>query len=286
MPEFDFSQLQTLKTPEAWIDKALKIPQENQKSPWFLRSSVIGIAASLVIVAAVVITLLLHTGGSQPPQPADVMPVQPATVASVTEQTTSADGSVSSTAPSGIPSAAATTKAAATAAAASGATVPATTKTAATATTAATVPPSQAATAASQPIVTQPATRPLTQPQTQTATQQQTEPTDDIETGIAPATEWFQGTVAVLLAYDSPFADKDAAYVRFDTKDGFCGVVRFTPPQGDVPAYENTEEFSPYDCGVYVPVGEPCTVTVYDNSGNRKTYSMVFPLAGTILLKV
>lgn len=275
MPEFDFSQLQTLTTPEAWIKNAVKIPQKNQKPHGFLRPSIIGLAASLVMVAAAVLTLLLHSGGTQPPKPADSMAVQPATATAATEPVASAEASVSSTAPSGLPSAAASaasTGTNGTTAATQGAVRPST------ATAPVTELPSQASTAATQPYVTQPATQPLTQ--------LLTEPTDDIETGFAPATEWFQGTVAVLLAYDSPFADKDAAYVRFDTKDGFCGVVSITPPTEDLPSFENAEEFCPYDCGVYVPVGEPCTVTVYDNSGNRKTYSMVFPLAGTILLKV
>ena len=279
MPEFDFSQLQTLTTPEAWIKNAVKIPQKNQKPHGFLRPSIIGLAASLVMVAAAVLTLLLHSGGTQPPKPADRMAVQPATATAATEPVASAEASVSSTAPSGLPSAAASaasTGTNGTTAATQGAVRPST------ATAPVTVLPSHSATAATQPYVTQPVTRPVTQP----ATQQLTEPTDDIETGIAPATGWFQGSIGVLISEDSVFAGKDAAYVRFDTKNGFCGVVSITPPTEDLPSFENAEEFSPYDCGVYVPVGEPCTVTVYDNSGNRKTYSMVFPLAGTILLKV
>ena len=55
---FDFSQLKSVKTPENWIETAVNIPQKKKPLPFILRSYVIGTAASLVIVAAAVLTIL------------------------------------------------------------------------------------------------------------------------------------------------------------------------------------------------------------------------------------
>ena len=61
--EFDFSQLQQLRTPENWVEAAVHIPQEKQK-PRLLRFRPysVGAVAVLVIVAVTLLTLLLQTG--------------------------------------------------------------------------------------------------------------------------------------------------------------------------------------------------------------------------------
>ena len=95
MNEFDFSQLNSLKTPDRWIESALNIPQKKYK-PLFirLRPYIIGTAASVVVVAAVLLTLLFNSGGESPLAPKPVFPVQPTSAAAGTvEQTTVPDGS-------------------------------------------------------------------------------------------------------------------------------------------------------------------------------------------------
>ena len=58
--EKDFRQLKDLRTPEEWIENALLIPQKKNKPPFLFRPSVIGAAASLLIIAAAALTLFLN----------------------------------------------------------------------------------------------------------------------------------------------------------------------------------------------------------------------------------
>ena len=58
--EKDFRQLKDLRTPEEWIENALLIPQKKNKPLFLLRPSVIGAAASLLIIAAAALTLFLN----------------------------------------------------------------------------------------------------------------------------------------------------------------------------------------------------------------------------------
>ena len=58
--EKDFRQLKDLRTPEEWIENALLIPQKKNKPPFLLRPSVIGAAASLLIIATAALTLFLN----------------------------------------------------------------------------------------------------------------------------------------------------------------------------------------------------------------------------------
>ncbi len=57
--EKDFRQLKDLRTPEEWIENALLIPQKKNKPPFLFRPSVIGAAASLLIIATAALTLFL-----------------------------------------------------------------------------------------------------------------------------------------------------------------------------------------------------------------------------------
>ena len=58
--EKDFRQLKDLRTPEEWIENALLIPQKKNKPPFLFRPSVIGAAASLLIIATAALTLFLN----------------------------------------------------------------------------------------------------------------------------------------------------------------------------------------------------------------------------------
>ena len=60
MTEKDFRQLKDLRTPEEWIENALLIPQKKNKPLFLLRPSVLGAAASLLIIAAAALTLFLN----------------------------------------------------------------------------------------------------------------------------------------------------------------------------------------------------------------------------------
>ena len=60
MTEKDFRQLKDLRTPEEWIENALLIPHKKNKPLFLLRPSVIGAAASLLIIATAALTLFLN----------------------------------------------------------------------------------------------------------------------------------------------------------------------------------------------------------------------------------
>lgn len=79
MKKLNFDALTQFEVPESWIERALDA--KSKKKPLWLRPVVIGSAASLVITAAVVLTLWLHTGGSAPLSPETELPVQPSAVA-------------------------------------------------------------------------------------------------------------------------------------------------------------------------------------------------------------
>lgn len=79
MKKLNFDALTQFEVPESWIERALDA--KPKKKPLWLRPVVIGSAASLVITAAVVLTLWLHTGGSAPLSPETELPVQPSAVA-------------------------------------------------------------------------------------------------------------------------------------------------------------------------------------------------------------
>ena len=72
MTEKDFRQLKDLRTPEEWIENALLIPQKKNKPPFLFRPSVIGAAASLLIIAAAALTLFLNLRQLPEPSPATV----------------------------------------------------------------------------------------------------------------------------------------------------------------------------------------------------------------------
>lgn len=100
MKKLNFNALTQFEVPESWIERALDA--KPKKKPLWLRPVVIGSAASLVITAAVVLTLWLHTGGSAPLSPKTELPVQPSAVAAGKTESTLQNESTAPTVPSAI----------------------------------------------------------------------------------------------------------------------------------------------------------------------------------------
>lgn len=98
MKKLNFDALTQFEVPESWIQRALDA--KPKKKPLWLRPVVIGSAASLVITAAVVLTLWLHTGGSAPLSPKTELPVQPSAVAAGKTESTLQNESTAPTIPS------------------------------------------------------------------------------------------------------------------------------------------------------------------------------------------
>lgn len=100
MKKLNFDALTQFEVPESWIERALDA--KPKKKPLWLRPVVIGSAASLVITAAVVLTLWLHTGGRAPLSPKTELPVQPSAVAAGKTESTLQNESTAPTIPSAI----------------------------------------------------------------------------------------------------------------------------------------------------------------------------------------
>lgn len=86
MTEKDFRQLKDLRTPEEWIENALLIPQKKNKPLFLLRPSVIGAAASLLIIVAAALTLFLNL--RQLPEPTTQTVLQTVTPTDTSATTT------------------------------------------------------------------------------------------------------------------------------------------------------------------------------------------------------
>ena len=86
--EKDFRQLKDLRTPEEWIENALLIPQKKNKPPFLFRPSVIGAAASLLIIAAAALTLFLNLRQLPEPTPQTVLQIATTTDTSPTAKET------------------------------------------------------------------------------------------------------------------------------------------------------------------------------------------------------
>lgn len=110
----DFRQLKSVRTPEEWIGNALMIPQKKNKPLFLLRPSVIGAAASLLIIAAAALTLFLNLRQLPEPLPPTVFQTVTPTdsTATVTETVQVASPSTTQpTAASSSPSTAAVSQA-------------------------------------------------------------------------------------------------------------------------------------------------------------------------------
>ena len=91
MRKVNFNALKNVSAPESWVEKALHA--KPKKKPIFLRPYFIGTAASVVVVSAVILTLLIHSGWNTPlPSKTDIF-VQPSTVAVTENDETTMDNS-------------------------------------------------------------------------------------------------------------------------------------------------------------------------------------------------
>lgn len=91
MRKVNFNALKNVSAPEDWVEKALHA--KPKKRPIFLRPYFIGTAASVVVVSAVVLTLLIRSGGNTPLSPKTDLFIQPSTVAVTENDQTTMDNS-------------------------------------------------------------------------------------------------------------------------------------------------------------------------------------------------
>ncbi len=80
----NFNQLKSVKTPESWVEKALKIPSEQKKPlPLFFRPAIIGTAAGVAFAAVLGVLLFMTLGRNN-------IPVQPSTQSTAVPQDSTA----------------------------------------------------------------------------------------------------------------------------------------------------------------------------------------------------
>ncbi len=97
----NFNQLKSVKTPESWVENALKIPSEQKKPlPLFFRPAILGTAASVALAAVLGVLLFMTLGRNSIP----VLPATQSTVASQDNTTptfTTPQGEIYVTTPQG-----------------------------------------------------------------------------------------------------------------------------------------------------------------------------------------
>jgi len=285
MTEKDFRQLKDLRTPGEWIDKALLIPERKHKPPFLFRPSVIGAAASLLIIAAAALTLFLNL--RQLPEPEPQTFFQTATTATATAaETVRPSQTAASQPPPAIPQTTAKPQTAATQAPSSSQTAPA-------------VPPSGSSNPSPTPLPTvkptisptvsptvkptgsptaPPTVKPTAAPTTPAtyATQPLTTPTEIKPTvpATVPATLpkeeelYYMGRIVFHAGQDSAFADSASVSVTL-SQSGYT-YSNLTVPlrpdgtgkkRGVLPVYEEA---------ILLYADSACTVTV---SGDCHTVS-------------
>ena len=311
---FDFSQLKSVKTPENWIETAINILQKKKPLPFILRPYVIGTAASLVIVAAAVLTILLSSGGKPPLGNEHGFAVQPAvTVPTEIIEETNASGEViathvvpvitEGTAPQAteiIEVTNASGEVIATQA------VPVTSPQA-TGATAANTNPAQttggttATEAAVKPTVaepTAPATVPVTietQPawnvqettnnaeEDDPAVEDVTDPLEEVET--APP-EKFTGSLTLIITPENPLFDSVFVKLDFYNESGAkIGSTIALNPKLSGAGYK-AATFNPSGNAVTLYRWQTYTLRVYDTNGNSSTASVTPSFAGGVRVRV
>ena len=312
---FDFSQLKSFKTPENWIETAINIPQKKKPLPFILRPYVIGTAASLVIVAAAVLTILLSSGGKPPLGNEHGFAVQPAvTVPTEIIEETNASGEVIAThvvpfiTEGTTPQATeiievtndsgeviATQAVPVTSPQATGATAantnPAQT-TGGTTATEATIKPTTAG-------PTAPATEPVTI-QTQPAwnVQETTDNAEEDDTAVEDVTDdtaatetkppvLFTGSLTLIITPDSPLFG--SVYVKLDiyneSGDKLGSTLTLCPQLRSTAGYKAVK-IKPNDQGMTLYRWQTYTLRVYDANGNSSTASVTPSFAGGFTVKV
>ena len=312
---FDFSQLKSFKTPENWIETAINIPQKKKPLPFILRPYVIGTAASLVIVAAAVLTILLSSGGKPPLGNEHGFAVQPAvTVPTEIIEETNASGEVIAThavpvitegttpqateiieVTNALGEVIATQAVPVTSPPATGATTaPNTTSTQATGGTAATdaaVKPTAAepTAPATEPVTIQ--TQPAWNVQETTNTTEEDDPAVEDATDDTAATETkppvlFTGNLTLIITPDSPLFG--SVYVKLDiyneSGDKAGNTVVLKPNLSN--AGFKAVTIKPNDQGMTLYRWQTYTLRVYDTNGNSSTASVTPSFAGGFAVNV
>lgn len=272
----DFRQLKSVRTPEEWIDKVLMIPKKKNKPLFLFRPSVIGAAASLLIIAAAALTLFLNLRQLPEPSPPTVFQTVTSadSTATVTETVQVASPSTTQpTAASSSPSTAAVSQAPSSSQSAPAVspvlsptvnpTVSPTVSPTVKPTGSPTVPPTVKPTAAPTAPATY-ATQPLTVPT-------EAKPTVPATVPATPPREeelYYMGRIIFLAEQGSAFAD--SASVRVTLSQSGYAYSNLTVPlrsdgaggmRGVLPIYEEA---------ILLYTDSACTVTV---SGSGRTIS-------------
>ena len=288
MTEKDFRQLKDLRTPGEWIDKALLIPERKHKPPFLFRPSVIGAAASLLIIAAAALTLFLNLRQLPEPEPQTVF--QTATTAAATAAETVRPSQTAASQPSAaIPQTTAKPQTAATQAPSSSQTAPAvspsgssnpsptplptvkptvspTVKPTGSPTVTPTAAPTTPATAATQPLTepTQTPTQTAAQTPTETSPEEavQTETTDDPQVATSPRKP-FYGRVTIRISPKCPLYNNRFLYIAVLDRNGqacnpFTIALKLT--DGEMTIY-------PISYSMYLYKGEDYVLRLNDHNG-------------------
>ena len=96
MKKVNFNQLKSVKTPENWIENAIKIPQKNKKKPIYINPYIIASAACFIFCCTLCAVVFANFGVDMPNP---IAPVKP----SSTSVSDVADGTTPSSNPSLIP---------------------------------------------------------------------------------------------------------------------------------------------------------------------------------------
>lgn len=290
----DFRQLKSVRTPEEWIDKALMIPKKKNKPLFLLRPSVIGAAASLLIIAAAALTLFLNLRQLPEPSPPTVFQAVTPTDSTATVTETVQVASPSTTQPTAASS---SSTAAVSQATASPQPAPAvspsfspTVKPTVSPTVSPTVKPTVKPTGSpTVPPTVKPTAAP-TAPATY-ATQPLTEPTEAKPTvpATVPATPpreeelYYMGRIIFLAEQGSAFAD--SASVRVTLSQSGYAYSNLTVPlrsdgaggmRGVLPVYEEA---------ILLYTDSACTVTV-SGSGRTVSKTVFLTFGNDVIIKL
>lgn len=299
MTEKDFRQLKSVRTPEEWIENALLIPQKKNKPLFLLRPSVIGAAASLLIIVAAALTLFLNLRQLPEPAPQTVLQIATTTDTSATAKETVHTTQPATTQPTAVPSAPST--AAVSQAPSSSQSAPAvsptgssnssstplpTVKPTASPTVSPTVKPTGSPTV---PPTVKPTAAP-TEPATY-ATQPLTAPTEIKPT--VPATEpatlpkeeelYYMGRFVFHAGQDSAFADSASVSVTL-SQSGYAYSNLTVPLRSDgtgkkrgvLPVYEEA---------ILLYTDSPCTVTV-SGDGHRVSKTVFLTFGNDVIINL
>lgn len=287
----DFRQLKSVRTPEEWIENALMIPKKKNKPLFLLRPSVIGAAASLLIIAAAALTLFLNLRQLPEPSPPTVFQTVTPTdsTATVTEPVQVASTSTTQpTAASSSPSTAAVSQAllSSQSAPAVSPVLSPTVKPTVSPTVSPTVKPTVSPTVSPTVKPTAAPTAPATY-----ATQPLTEPTEAKPTvpATVPATPpreeelYYMGRIIFLAEQGSAFAD--SASVRVTLSQSGYAYSNLTVPLRSDGAGGMRGMLLIYEEAILLYTDSACTVTV-SGSGRTVSKTVFLTFGNDVIIKL